>query len=435
MRIFPITRAEPALPVLPIDTMRNLKADNRHFPRTARTGSAFILCVLLAACVLVLPVNGYTTSDSLTAAGRVYVSNITVDPSSLFTGDKATVTFAVTNGNANSGSSNTTSADTYLQGILINHATFGNEEIQLTSGTYDSSSNIGPLQTRTYVFNVVTGEPDGTYYPTFSIDFRDADSLYYRTPVKVDNSPLIVSVISQPDTFTQGKKDTITVQIANPRGNAVKNVVLDVTGNGTTITPSEQYIGWLGANSAVNATFSVTPDTESTLDMTVTYDNGDNHHSVSESLPVTFGTDKKQASPEISNIEVKLVDGVYHVTGDVTNAGLTTANGVTVTALSPAVPTDPYKSYVIGALKPDDFGSFEVTFTANGDANIPLQVSYKDSDGNILTSGQIVSLSQATKTDSKNQQGGPSSLLPVLIVVIVIAAGGWYVYTKKIRKQ
>jgi hypothetical protein len=251
----------------------------------------------------------------------------------------------------------------------------------------------------------------------------------------VDNSPLIVSVINQPDTFTQGKKDSITVQIANPRGNAVKNVVIAVTGNGTTITPSEQYLGWLGANSAVNATFSVTPDTPTTLDITVTYDNGDNHHSVTQTLPITFGTDKKQASPEISNIEVKLVDGVYHVTGDVTNAGLTTANGVTVTSLSPAVPQDPYKTYVIGALKPDDFGSFEVTFAASGESSVPLQVTYKDSDGNLLSSGQMVSLSQATVADSKNQQGGTSFVIPGIIILIVLGAGGWYVYTRKIRKQ
>lgn len=434
MSVSHIFRAGTGLPVLPADPVNSAQKKGQRLPRTiSRTGSVFVLCVLLAACALVLPVNGYTTTDSLTAAGRVYVSNVSIDPVVLFTGDKATATFAVTNGNANSG--NTSSSDTSLQGIMVNHATFGDNDIRLTSGTYDMSSNVGPLQTRTYVFNVVTNESDGTYYPTFSVDFRDAGSLYYRTPVKVDNTPLMISVIDQPDTFTQGKKDKINVQIANPRENAVKNVVLDVTGNGATITPSEQYIGYLGAYTATNVTIAVTPDRETTLTLMVTYDNGDNHHSVTQTLPITFGTDKKQASPEISNIEVKLVDGVYHVTGDVTNAGLTTANGVTVASLSPAVPQDPYKTYVIGALKPDDFGSFEVTFAASGETSIPLQVSYKDSDGNLLSSGQMVSLSQATVTDSKNQQGGTSFVIPGIIVLIVLGAGGWYVYTRKIRKQ
>ena len=159
--------------------------------------------------------------------------------------------------------------------------------------------------------------------------------------------------------------------------------------------------------------------------MTVKYDNGDNHHSVTQSLPVTFGTDKKQATPKVSNVEVKLTDGVYHVTGDVTNAGLTTANGVTVTALFPATPQDPYRSYVIGALKPDDFGSFEVTFTAaNNTVSVPIQVSYKDSDGNVISSQQDVGIFGAALTDTANQQGNPL-LFPGIILIVILAAGGW----------
>jgi hypothetical protein len=414
--------------------IRDLTTDNRPSHPGAGNGTfprqAFGMFLLLIVTIgfLVLPAGAYTTPDSIVAAGKVYVSSYTIDPSVLFSGDTATATFSVTNGNSNSGNTTT-------QGIVVNHATFGDKNIRLLSGTYDTSSNVGPLQTRTYVFSVATDESDGTYYPTFSLDLRDADSLFYRTPIKVDNTPLMMSVITKPDTFTQGKKESVTVQIANPRQNDVKNVILEVIGNGTTITPSTQYLGTLSANSAINVTFSVTPDTESVLTMTVKYDNGDNHHSISQSLPITFGTDKKQAAPSVSNVVVKLTDGVYHVTGDVTNAGLTTANGVTVTALSPAVPQDPYKSYVIGALKSDDFGSFEVTFAASGTSSVPLQVSYKDSDGNILTSEQMVSLSGATTTDSENQQGGTSFVIPGIIILIVLGAGGWYVYTKKIRKQ
>ena len=413
--------------------IRDLTTDNRPshpgagngiFPRPA---FGMFLLLIVAIGFLVLPAGAYTTPDSIVAAGKVYVSSYTIDPAVLFSGDTATATFFVTNGNSDSGNTTT-------QGIVVNHATFGDGNIRLVSGTYDTSSNVGPLQTRTYVFNVMTNELDGTYYPTFSLNLRDADSLYYRTPVKVDNTPLMMSVISKPDTFTQGKKESVTVQIANPRQNDVKNVIIEATGNGTTVTPSSQYLGALSANSATNVTFSVTPDTESVLTMTVKYDNGDNHHSVTQSLPVTFGTDKKQATPKISNVEVTLTSGVYHVTGDVTNAGLTTANGVTVTALSPAIPEDPYRSYVIGALKPDDFGSFEVTFTAaNNTVSVPIQISYKDSDGNVISVQQDVGISGA-KADTANQQGNPLLFLGIIIIVI-LAAGGWYFYNKRIKKQ
>ena len=104
-----------------------------------------------------------------------------------------------------------------------------------------------------------------------------------------------------------------------------------------------------------------------------------------------------QADPVISNIVTALNNKTYNITGDITNAGLSNANGVTVTSLSPAVPQEPDRNYVIGTLKPDDFGSFEVTFTAPaGISSIPLQLSYKDSNGNIITSVQNIDLSQAT---------------------------------------
>jgi len=405
-----------------LDSAGNKKSARmkRTISRSHSAGPLAGIFLLLIACLgmLVLPAGAYSTPESIIVAGNVYVSGVTIDPSALFTGDKATVTFQVTNGNAN-------------QSAVVNHATFGDKEISLTSGSYDTSANIGPLQTRPFVFSVMTNEDEGTYYSTFSLSFRDADSLYYRAPVTVDNTPLILNIQSRPDTFTRDKKDSITVQIANPRKNDVKNVVLEVTGSGMTAIPEKIFIGPLAAGTDTNETFSITPTQESPVTLTVTYDNGDNHHLVSQELPVSFATDKKQASPQISNVQVKLESGIYHVTGDVTNAGLENANGVTVTALSPATPQDPYKSYIIGALKPDDFGSFEVTFSATG-TSVPLQMSYKDADGNIITSRQEVALNVA---DSSVAGNGPSSPFPIIGIVLFIAIAGGYLYMKKRKAQ
>ena len=69
---------------------------------------------------------------------------------------------------------------------------------------------------KSFVFSVAADALDGTYYPTFSLSFRDADSLYYRAMVKVDNTPLELTIIDKPDTFAQGKKKTIYLQVANP---------------------------------------------------------------------------------------------------------------------------------------------------------------------------------------------------------------------------
>jgi len=413
----------PSLHLTKMGQRSDLKKNkDGNLPGTFIGRLGIFLAFIVAAGLFVLPACAYTTPEGIQESGKVYVSGFTMDPATLFSGDKCTITYRVTNGNAN-------------QSVAVNHVTFGgSKDIHLVSDTYDTNTNIGPLQTREFVFSTTTDSSDGTYFPTFSLSFRDADSIYYRTLVKVDNTQLILAVLDNPDTYTKDKKDTISLQIANPRQNDVENVVLRVSGDGISATPSEKFIGTLAAGTATNMTVAVTPGKESSLDLTVTYDNGDNHHSVSKNLPITFGTDKKKATPQMSNIKVKLDNGVYDVTGDITNAGLTTANGVSVTALSPAVPSDPYQSYIIGALKPDDFGSFEVTFAANGAASVPLQISYKDTDGNIVTLQHTVIISNAASSTSASQPGG-SMLLPVIGIVIVIGIFGAYLYLKRKKAQ
>jgi len=380
-----------------------------------------ILALCLFFGTMTIVASAYATPESIVAAGKVYVSSVTYDPAVFFTDDVGTVIFEVTNGNTD-------------QGVVVNHATFSdiNNNIRLTSGTYDYPSNIGPGKTQTFTFSVKADGRDGTYYPTFSLSFRDADSLWYKTMVQIDNTPLVVTILDKPDAFTQGRKKTMNVQVANPRKNDVYSILLEISGTGITSTPSKIFIGELGwgANKTVNV--AITPDQPTTLVITVYYANGDNIHKVATDLPIVFGTDKKQANPVVSNIQVKSDGGVYHITGDVTNAGLETANAVMVTTLLPAVPQDPYRTYVVGALKPDDFGSFEVTFSGENGSSIPIQLSYKDADGNIITSTYDVKVSSL----ANNSQKTDLPLLPILAVVIILAVfvGGWVIYLKRNKK-
>jgi hypothetical protein len=385
--------------------------------------SRIIIGLLLLFSVIPGTAVAFSTPESIVAGGNVYISDAVYDPGVFFTGDTGTVTIYVTNGNSN-------------QSVVVNHATIGDKDIRLISNPYDTTANIGPLQTRTFIFSLATDAFEGTYYPTFSLSFRDADSLYYRAMVKVDNSPLELTVIDKPDTFTQGKKGTINLQVANPRKNNVTNVALEVAGEGISATPEMAFIGDLGAGEKVPVNFTITPEKPTTVLLTLNYDNGDNLHKVTTEIPVIFGVNKKQADPVISNVQVKTDAGVFHVTGDVNNAGLETANTVMVTSLAPAVPQDPYKTYVVGALKPDDFGSFEVTFTAGpGNTSIPVQLSYKDADGNIYTSVQDVKISTSGVTASQTA-GSSSNMLPVAaaIVIVLIFVGGWVYYLKRNKK-
>ena len=378
-----------------------------------------VLCLIFSTGIGA--VSAFQTPESITASGNVYVSNVTYDPGSFFTDDAGTVTVYVTNGNSD-------------QSVVVNHVTIGDKDIRLTSSPYDSSANIGPLQRQSFTFSVSADAPDGTYYPTFSLSFRDADSLYYRAVIQVDNTPLELTIVDKPDAFTKGKKKTIFVQVANPRKNDVRNVILDVSGTGVEVSPAKTFIGNLASGAKIPVNFTITPELETPLILTLTYNNGNNPHKERMYLPITFGIDKKQANPVVSNVQVKTDGGIYHITGDVNNAGLETANTVMVTSLSPALPQDPYKTYVVGALKPDDFGSFEVTFSANSTSSIPIQLSYKDTDGNLYTSVQDVKIS-ATTANSQNS-GGSNLLFPIIAVVIVLGAciGGWYFYVRRNKK-
>lgn len=364
--------------------------------------------LLVAISLLAGAAYAELSSEALIDYGKnVYVSGATYDPAVFFTGDTGTVTFEVTNGNPD-------------ESVTVNHAAFGDADIRLTSDTYDSSSSIGPGKARDYTFSVIANAEDGVYYPQFSLSFYGPNSLWEKEPVKVDNTRLIVLVTGKPDTFSQGVSSTITVQVSNPRDNDLKNVILYVTGEHAQVTPAEIYIGKLGSGESRTIEVSVTPDQATELEVAVDYSNGDNVHGVSTPLPVVFSGDKMQAITVISNIVVKDNNGIYAVTGDITNSGLQTANGVTVTSMKPAVPQDPYQNYVIGALKPDDFGSFELTFSAAEIDRVPILVSYKDRDGNVIYTDYTVNL--AKKNTLEIKEGTPGWAVPVLAVVCIAIA-------------
>jgi hypothetical protein len=186
------------------------------------------------------------------------------------------------------------------------------------------------------------------------------------------------------------------------------------------------YIGEIAAGKSATVNFTVTPAMEVPLVFALQYENGDNVHTAAQDLPIAFVPDKKSADPIISNLQVRLTGQTYDVTGDVTNAGLKVANSVTVTSLAPAVPQDPYKVYVVGGLNPNDFSSFEVTFTVPQNVQtIPLQISYKDEDGNVFVSETPVRLSVAPVETAGS---GEFPLLFTLILVGIIAVIGVLTY-------
>jgi hypothetical protein len=238
----------------------------------------------------------------------------------------------------------------------------------------------------------------------------------------VENTPLKVSVVSRPDTFAIGKKDKVNISIGNPRSDVVNGVIVYIQGNELDVTPSSYFIGSLDPDRSREVSFSMTPQQPSDVTLRVDYKNGINPHIETLTLPLRMGDSKKQADPILSNIVIKAKTGYYSLTGDVTNAGLEVANSVVITTSGGVTPVDPYRSYVVGSLKPDDFSSFENTFTAENVTRAEIIVNFKDSDGNLFTRSTMVDIPAEVPA-----AGGATSMpLPVIAllaaIVVVIAA-------------
>jgi hypothetical protein len=115
----------------------------------------------------------------------------------------------------------------------------------------------------------------------------------------------------------------------------------------------------------------------------------------------------------LNDLALTEVNGAYQLTGDVTNTGITDANGVVVSVGAPAHPVEPYSSYAIGSLTSNDFSSFTITFTSTDLSAIPIETSWKDANGNTLNSVQTIDLrsliSAGTSGTRSSSSGGSYS--------------------------
>jgi uncharacterized membrane protein len=236
------------------------------------------------------------------------------------------------------------------------------------------------------------GQTDGTYFPIFYVDFTNDGSMRYPVPIKVDNTGIVASVINAPTSFSPGNKEDVTISIGNVRENEVNSVNIVPSGEGIRTTQSANFVGTLEPDERKDVTFEVIAEQPTEMVFDISWRNGPNEHFTTLNLPVAVGDRDVAADLVVNSIEI--TSGSYTtIKGDVTNAGLEDAKAVVVTPGKPAQPVDPNPVYVIGALKPDDFSSFEVTCVVQGGATtIPLDIEYRDADGNMFHKTVEVSL-------------------------------------------
>lgn len=350
-------------------------------------------------------------SPAAAVTADIAVVSSSLDPPVMMSGDTGTLTIVVQNNGADP--------------VAIQSARLYGKGVVPTTDPYLAVGEIGGGNTRSFTFTVRADAGEGTFYPTFVLDFRDGGSLRYPVLIQVDDTPLSISMVKKPDAFSEGRTAGITLMVGNPRPNAVSGVQVVPEGTGFSVTPTSGFVGGLEPDASGTVTFNLIPETETDVTFRVVWRNGINTHTTDLVLPVTFGEDKKKkrANPVITNVEVTPISGGYRIVGDVMNAGLESARSVMIAPASPAIPIDPFRVYVVGTLDPDDISSFEVTLRVDAAVeDVPLVVEYRDDDGNLYTSTRTVGLGGGTVAPVKEEESGGFPVLGA-VVVLLIALG------------
>ena len=351
------------------------------------------------------------------AAAQVSVEKVVIEPTIPFEDDIITVTIMIRN--------------TGTRSVAISRANMYSKDLMIMNqGTYNTVGSIGAGNTMEFTYLLRANARDGIYYLWFNLDFRDAGSLQYHIPVTISNTPIVVSIIDMPTVFHQNGEETIVISVGNPRENTLNGVSVQISGENIASKQNSRFIGTLASDESREVSFDITAREETDLLITTTYRTGTNAHTHELSIPIEVGIGGKSASLVINNVELDSGDLGYHrISGDVNNAGLKTAEAVVITTTDPAGPVEPYRNYVIGSLNPDDFSSFDLTFTADDMSHIPVLVTYKDKSGNNFSEEFTLDLSYAF--DANTASKFTDSFQVMWVVLIVIIGFGLFIAWKR----
>jgi len=361
-----------------------------------------IAVVIWTMAVILVPAARAADTSAEPPESLIDVTGITLSPEVFMRGDMGTVTITI----ENTGDSAVAIARAKL--YVPSGITVSNYKI------YDAVGTLGPGHSMSFTYSLRVTAADGIYYPEFYLDFVTGGSLRHYFPLKVDSTDIQVSVLDAPDTCATDSKETISLSLGNPRETSVSGVMVNLLGEHIRASQTAVFLGTLSPDAEKNATFEFTPSENTELTFNVSYRNGMNDHFTTLSLPITVGGKSMAADLVVNNIEVAQGASAITVSGDVTNAGLEDAYSIQVTVGSPAKPVDPYPVDVVGALEPDDFSSFEVTFQAQGMSTVPLIVEYRDDEGTILKETVTISLTGGTGQGSfgNSSAANPSGANP-----------------------
>ncbi|MFA6333778.1 MAG: hypothetical protein WCX22_12570 [Methanoregula sp.] len=328
-----------------------------------------ILLVLLALAAIPA-VNAADIVEKSGGVSYVYVTDVSIDPEVFYPYEEGSVTVTLTNnGNSSIGVKNP------------NLLASSNDISIVKEDKWQTMSYLSAGNSISYTFLVTVNGMDGKYFSLFSVETSESENLHYPLTFEVDSEDLHAAISKQPETFTLDSEADVNLSLINPRDGAIKSVYITTSDSGSDITPSVTFINEIPANSVVEVPFTITPHKATNITFNISYQNGDIKRDVSVVMPINPGNAKDAAVPTINNLALTSSGTTYDLTGDITNTGVTDANGVVASVGLPAKGTGTYPEYAVGSLASDDSSSFEVTFTCADLSSVPLVIHWKDSAG------------------------------------------------------
>lgn len=376
--------------------------------------------LLLTACIVFTLIISGTGAVSAETQSTFVIKDFSMYPTSLMSGDSGIVTVTI---------QNTGTTFIPVNQIFIKDS----EGIKSSVTPYQNPiGGVGAGDTFTLSLPITSTGETGTFYPVLYVDFGGNNGNYLKYPfaVIVDDQSVVISITNRPDVFEPDTTHTVAFTIGNLRTNAIEAVEVTASGTGVTSKQTSVFLGTIDANKAASGNISVTTTSE-TKEVTfdVTYRNGASWHTESVTLPLESGISKTGAELIVNNLEVKNSGTYYTITGDVNNAGLTTAKALVVTTEG-VTKTGLYPSYVVGSMDEDGLSEFEVTFSNPVSDNVTLVFTYKDANGNVYTQKQTVPITTAVTEAQTAGESSPVATVLIVIVILVILAGGFVAWKK-----
>ena len=375
----------------------------------------FLLVTAVLAMVFVSAGSAAVTEPSCDVS-------LTLTPSTLMPGETGQLVVVLTN-----------TGDTPLT-IYKVAITDSWDVVSVTHPALKSLGSIGLGKSMTLTFPITANEKEGTFYPSLSVELsNNIQNTFIKYPfaVTVDSKSVSLSVVERPEYFEPDTTQVVGLSIGNLRSNQIDSVTVTASGEGVSCEEGMVFAGTLTPGSSKDVFLTViTSDKTEEISLDVSYKNGANWHTESLLIPVEGGELKTGAELFINNVEVTTAVGYTTITGDVNNAGLSTAKGLVVT-LEGAEAVQPYPVFVIGSLDSDGLSEFELTFKEPESDNISLVFTYKDENGNTYVQKETAALSTSSSTANSTSGGNPILAGIAVVLLILIVGGAVFLVWKK----